>query len=260
MAYSSLKRLWNAVKLPAPVPRRPWDGPPRRPSGLKRLWNAIKPPPAIQRPDQGASREERLKRRGLLWGSAALVLVGAAAWGVYLYIASAPMRAEKVFNDGMRLMGSGDYRGAEARFTDALRIWPQLTAGYMERGLARKNMNQMDAAIEDFEHTISQDSNLAPAHNALGLIFREHGDLTRAMNEFTVSIELSPNTDAFYQRGQLHELLGQHVQAIQDYDAAIHEQPDAPDIYRARALSKDALGDHEGSQQDRRAALHIEHR
>lgn len=208
--------------------------------------------------EPGISQEEKRKRRRLLVVSAAVVVIGAAAWGTYLYIVSAPLRAEKVFQDGMRMMGSGDYRGAAARFTEAVGIWPELAAGYLERGLARKNLNQADAAIEDFEHAISLDSNLAPAHTALGLIFRERGDLTRAMNEFTVSIDLNSSTDALYQRGELHESLGQHEQAIQDYDAAIHEQPDAPFVYRARAMSRDALGDHDRAEQDRRTAIQIE--
>jgi tetratricopeptide (TPR) repeat protein len=236
--------------------------PPRHPSGLKRFWNAIKPPPAVHLPREPISREERLRRRRLLLGLAAAVVVGAAAWGVYLYIASAPMRAETRFQDGMRLMAVGDYTGAVNSFTAAVEIWPPVwphrASGYLERGLARRNMNQADAAIEDFERAISQDSNLGPAHTALGLIYRERGDLAHAMKEFTAAIDLNANTDAFYQRGEVHESLGEHQQAIQDYDEAIHEQPDAPFVYLARALAKDALGDHEGAEEDRRTASRIE--
>jgi tetratricopeptide (TPR) repeat protein len=224
----------------------------------KRFWNAIKPPPAVESRDEGISSEEKQKRRRLLMVSAVVLAAGALAWGVYLYVASAPMRAERAFEDGMRLMGSGDYKGAAGRFTDAVRIWPQLAAGYFERGLAREDMNQPDAAMEDFGLALGLDPNMGPAHTALGKIFRDRGDLTRAMNEFTVSIDLNSNTDALYQRGQVHESLGQHQQAIHDYDAAIHEQPDAPYVYRARAMSKDALNDHEGAEQDRRIAIQIE--
>jgi tetratricopeptide (TPR) repeat protein len=121
-------------------------------------------------------------------------------------------------------------------------------------------MNQVDPAKEDFERAIAGDPNLGPAHTALGEIYRERGDLTRAMTEFTAAINITADTDAFYQRGQVHELLGEHQQAIQDYDAAIHDQPDAPYVYRARAMARDAMGDHDEAQQDRRTAIRIERR
>ncbi len=228
------------------------------PSGLRRLWNAIKPPPAVALPSETISKEERLRRRRLVIGAAVLVMVGTATWEVYVYIDSAPRRAETVFQDGMRLMGSGDYQRAAEDFTKAVNIRPGMASGYLQRGLAHRNMNQMDAAVADFERAIGEDSNLGPAHTALGEIYRERRDLTRAMNEFTVAIRLNANTDAFYQRGQAHELLGEHQQAIQDYDAAIHEEPDAPYIYRARALSRDAMGDHDDAEKDRRTAKQIE--
>jgi tetratricopeptide (TPR) repeat protein len=233
-------------------------GPVKRASGLRRLWNALKPPPPVESQEEGLSKEERLRRRRLVLGTVAVLVAAGLGWGIYEYIASAPTRAEKVFEEGMRLMGAGDFKGAEGRFTDAIDIWPRLASAYLQRGLARKNMNQVDAAIDDFQHAISEDSNLGPPHTALGVIYRQRGDLKHAMTEFTLGINLSPDTDAFYQRGQIHESLGEHQQAIDDYDAAIHDQPDAPYVYRARAMSRDALGDHDDAEQDRRTAIRIE--
>jgi tetratricopeptide (TPR) repeat protein len=187
-----------------------------------------------------------------------LIAIGAAAWWIYQYIASAPQRAEKVLQDGARLMAKGDFKGAETAFTRAVDIWPPLASGFLARGLARRSLNQPDAAVEDFEHALSLDSNMAPAHTALGEIYRERGDVQRAVKEFTVSIGLAVNTDSLYQRGQLYESLGQHDKAIADYDAAINAQPDAPYVYRARAMSRDAIGDHDDAEADREVANHIE--
>ncbi len=229
-------------------------------SGWKRFWNAIKPPPPVESGRQGISEEQGIQRRRLLFGSAMVLAAGAMAWGVYLYIASAPMRADKVFQEGMRLTGTGDLKRAEQRFSEAIGIYPSLAGAYLQRGLAREGLHQMDAAIEDFERALSQDSSLASAHTGLGVIYRERGDPARAMNEFNLAIHLNPNADAFYQRGQLYESQGRHQQAIEDYAAAIHEQPDAPYVYRARAMARDAMGDHDGAEEDRQAAAEIESR
>jgi tetratricopeptide (TPR) repeat protein len=225
---------------------------------MARLWKAIKPPPAVPREDDPVSVETQRSRRKLMFRTAVVVVVGAGAWGAYSYVSSAPQRAETTFQEGMLRMGAGDYQGAVERFTKAVDIWPRMAAGYYERGVALKSMNRTDAAIEDFGRAIAQDSSLAPAHTALGSIYRERGDLARAMNELGLSLQLNASTDAFYERGEAHESLGEHKQAIEDYDAAIHQQPDAPYVYRARAMSLDALGDHAAADESRRSAVQIE--
>jgi tetratricopeptide (TPR) repeat protein len=254
MAESSWKRFWSSISTPAPIERMPV----KQPSALGRFWDAIKPPPAVKGPDEGLSKAEKRRRWRLVLATMAVAVAAVLAWQVYLFIASAPMRAEKVLQDGMGRMGAGDYVGAIERFNKAVGIWPRLAAGYLERGLAHRNMNQEDAAIADFERAVQEDSNLGPAHTALGEVYRERGDLTRAIAEFTLAINLNPSTDAYYQRGQVYNSQGQHQMAIQDYDLAIHEQPDAPYVYRARALAREALGDAQGGRQDRATAIRIE--
>jgi regulator of sirC expression with transglutaminase-like and TPR domain len=209
----------------------------------------------IRRESERVTKEAKLRRLRLVLPTAAMAAIAGAS-GVYLYRASAPARAEAAFKEGMLRMGAGDYEGAVERFSQAVSIWPRMAAGYFERGVARASMHKADAAIEDLERAISKDSSMASAHTALGTIYRERGNLTRAMDEFALSLQLSTSTEAFYERGQVHESLGQHQRAIEDYDAAIHEQPDAPYVYRARAMSLDALGNHEGAIKDRTAFGH----
>jgi tetratricopeptide (TPR) repeat protein len=259
MSKSPLKRLWDAVKPPPAPPRRVAEYTPLRdPSWVGRFLRSIKPPPAVNSARQGISPEEKLRRRRIVRGAAALVAAGGAAWGTYFYISSAPARATQAFQDGMRLMGKSDLKGAEQRFTKALSNDPQLASAYLERGLVRSGLQDADAAVQDFEHALALDQNMAPAHTGLGLIYRGRGDVARAINEFTLSIQLASNTDALYQRGQLYESLGQHEKAIADYDAAIHEQPDAPHVYRARAMARETAGDHAGAEEDRGRAHRIE--
>ncbi len=155
-------------------------------------------------------------------------------------------------------MAKGDFKGAEERFTRAVDIEPQLASGFLERGLARRSLRRLDGAIGDFNRAISLDSTMVEAHTSLGLVYRDRGDLPHAVNEFTRSIEIASNPDAHYQRGQVYESQGQHEKAIADYDAAIHEQPDAPYVYRARAMSRDSLGDAAGAAADRYVAIRIE--
>jgi tetratricopeptide (TPR) repeat protein len=186
-------------------------------------------------------------------------LVLAGAWGAYAYVSGAPKRAQAVLADGLRLMAAGNYSQAIESFTRATKIWPRLATGFLERGLAHLDLQDTDAAVEDFKHAIEVDRSLTEAHTALGSIYRKRGDLNGAVNEFTVAIDLGSTVEANYQRGQLYESLGQHQKALEDYGLAIAQLPNAPYVYRARALSRDNMGDRTGAEEDRKTAYLIEH-
>lgn len=255
MAESGLKRFWNSIKPPPPVPRRPSEPSPVRKTSF---WAFLKPPPAIGLEKSERSPEERRRRKRLLIGTAAAILVGGGAWEVYSYIVSAPKRAEALLRDGMRLMASGKSKDAVGRFTKATDTWPPLAAGYLERGLAHRNLNEMDLAMQDFEHAIDVNPNLTEAYTALGSIYRQQGDLNRAVKEFTLAINLGSAVEANYQRGEVYESLGEHQKALEDYNQAIAGLPDAPYVYRARAVVRENLGDEDGAQDDRKRAESIE--
>jgi tetratricopeptide (TPR) repeat protein len=256
MPESGLKRFWNAIKPPPAVPRRPSEHSPTRSRGF---WEFLKPPPAAGGPPKTErTPEERRRRKRLVVGTVAVILIGAGAWGIYTYIASAPQRAQTVLQEGKALVAQGKYQEALDRFTRATGIWPPLAAGYFERGLAHRNLRQTDAAVQDFEQAINADSNLADAHTALGTIYRERGDLKSAVNEFTLAINLGSAVEANYQRGQMYESLGEHQKALDDYNQAIGGMPDSPFVYRARALTRENLGDAAGAKDDRQKADSIE--
>jgi len=183
----------------------------------------------------------------------------AAGAGVYNYIGSAAQRAEVEYQAGMKLMGPGTYAKAIASFTRAIEIWPQLGEAYLERGVAHRYLNETEQAMADFDKAIDVNPNLARAYSARGRVYRERGDIKRALEDFTKSISLDSNVDAHYERGQTYETLGQHQKAIDDYDQAIARLPDAPHVYRARALAKRNLGDIAGYEADRDTAKRFEH-
>jgi len=91
------------------------------------------------------------------------------------------------------------------------------------------------------------------------MIYLEKHDQRQALGELNKSIAIHPTIEAYYQRGQILEAQGDHQKAIADYDLAIAQARDAPYVYRARALAKENLGDHDGASADRATAADIEH-
>ena len=228
-------------------------------SVFTRLWDAVKPPPAVTRPGAKKNRFTARQKR-LLYGAVSVVILVALSWSVYAYVASAPQRADKEFQAAMKLTAAGKYKDAIAQFTRAIGIWPQLADAYLERGIAYRYLNQSDQALADFDHAIELNPNLPRAYTARGFIYRERGNARRAMEEFSKSIEIAPNVDAYFERGQTFEDLGEHQKAIDDYDKAIAEMRDAPYVYRARSLARRNMGDQDGYDADQKMAASLEHR
>lgn len=226
-------------------------------SAFTRLWNAIKPPPAVRAPES-ATRQLTRKQKTLLIVPIAALAAGAAAWGVYSYFASAQQRAQDEFQAAMKLMEPGHYQQAIPRFTRAIDTYP-LAEAYLERGIAQRFLSDNDAARADFEKALDLDPTLARAHSGLGSIYRGQGDFKRAMDEYTKSLAIAPNTDAYFERGQTYESMGEHQKAIDDFTKAIEGARDAPYVYRARGLARRNLGDITGYEADREQASVLEH-
>jgi tetratricopeptide (TPR) repeat protein len=121
-------------------------------------------------------------------------------------------------------------------------------------------MGKIELALRDFDKAIEMNPNMDRAYASRGLIYRDRGDINGAVDQFTKSINIRPTVDAYYQRGQTYESLGEHQKAIEDYDYAIAVLRDAPHVYRARSLAKRNLGDVQGADEDREKARSFEHR
>ena len=232
------------------------------PHTLVRLWKAVKPPQPAKRTGAASSalplRSLNRKQKRLLLATCGAVVTLGAAWSVYDYIASAPERAAREVQAGMKLMASGHYQDAIPRFDRAVAIWPRDSNAYFQRGLAHQNLNQFDRAMPDFDRAVEYDPALAHAYDAEGVIYRSRGDFTRAMQAFAKAIEISPDAEAYFERGQTYESVGQHLKAIEDFDQAIAIRRDAPYVYRARSLARRNSGDLAGSEADREIAESLE--
>jgi tetratricopeptide (TPR) repeat protein len=224
---------------------------------ITRAWDAVKLPP-VQGTKKPISPQKRKQRR-MIFGTLTVIALGFIGWAIYEYIGTAPQRAQSAFDDAQRLMSAGHYAKAIDGFTRTLSIWPQMANAYVQRGLAHHFLGEDEPALADLDRALGLDPNLPDAYAAKGSISRDHGDVSRAMEEYSRSIRSSPNVEAFFERGQLYEKLGDHQKAIEDYDQAIAYLRDAPHVYRARAFAKSNMGDEAGAKADRDMAHTLEH-
>lgn len=225
-------------------------------SGLARLWNSIKPPSPVLAPGE-ARRKLNPKQKRLIFSAASFFFLAGVGSAAYVYISGAPQRAEAEYQAGMKWMRPGHYQEAVAQFTRSIQIH-ELAAAYLERGFANRFLGHADQAAADLEKAAQMDPGSARAYSGLGSLYRDRGESQRAIEQYTKSIQISPNVDAFFERGQLYEALGEHQKAIDDFTQAIDRIRDAPYIYRARAMAESNLGNTGGAEADRKYALSIE--
>jgi tetratricopeptide (TPR) repeat protein len=227
-------------------------------SAFTRFWNNLKPLPKENRPPISPEvAAMRRRQRKLIYITVGVVaLMGAGAY-IFNYIATAPQRAEKEYLEGMKSMRPSQYPAAVAHFTRAIDIKAQYPEAFLERANAHRVLSETDAALADYQAAADLNSSLVAAHNGIAMIYLERKDSRHALEELNKSLSLQPDTDAFYQRGEIYEAQGEHQKAIDDYDRAIANQRDAPFIYLARALAKQNLGDKEGALADRITAARI---
>ena len=225
-------------------------------SFFTRWRKAVRPLPR-EAPSAALLALKRRQRKLIQRTLALLAFAGGGGW-LYSYWVSAPDRAQEETALAVRLLGVGTYDQAMRHFDRAIRIWPEYADAYLNRGLAEHGASHRREALADFDRALLLDPSLTRAYNARGQIYLESGDVQKTIRDCSKSIQVSPTVDAYYQRGEAYEKLGEHRKAIADFDAAIAESREAPFAYRARSVAKRNAGDRVGAQADDDQAQRIE--
>jgi tetratricopeptide (TPR) repeat protein len=167
-------------------------------------------------------------------------------------IALKPNMVDAYLLRGRAHAGNGDPESAVRDFTKFIELRPSDPTGLVERGSAYLELNNFSSAIDDASRAIALNANLAAAYNLRGSAIRKRGAPKIALVDFNRAVELDPSADNLYQRGATFQLLGDHRQAIADFDRVIKMIPDLASPFFARAASRRAIGDVDGAQKDHR--------
>src|SRR5262249_55778683 len=118
--------------------------------------------------------------------------------------------------------------------------------------------NYMDA-ITDYSEAIRLEPNDSIAYNDRGAAKCRQGDYTSAIKDCSMSILLNPNFANPYQWcGFAKANQDDHISAITDFNEAIRLNPNYAFAYNNRALSYEILGEHKKSQEDHQQAAMFE--
>ncbi|MBV9387331.1 MAG: tetratricopeptide repeat protein [Chroococcidiopsidaceae cyanobacterium CP_BM_ER_R8_30] len=165
----------------------------------------------------------------------------------------------------------GDYEGAIDNFTRALRLNPNDTKAYMNRGNAYYGVAQNSGdpdkeyrlALTDFNQALRLDPKNAEAYFKRGLILYEIAqysqdsdqDFRKAIDDFNQTLRLNPsNAEAYVKRGNARYKLAQfngsdqgYKDAIEDFNKALNLDPQNAEAYIKRGLVRSEIARYSGN-------------
>lgn len=167
-------------------------------------------------------------------------------------------QAERDYQSGLKKQHEGDLDGAIAAYTRAIKLNPNYTQAYNNRGNVKGAKGDHDGAIADFDRAIELDPKHTNSYNNRGVQRWEKHDWGGAIADFNHAIELDPKyAKAYYNRGNVKGDKGDHDGAITDFDRSIELDPKYAYSYNNRGNAKKAKGDLDGAIADFTRAIEL---
>ncbi|MDX2097908.1 MAG: tetratricopeptide repeat protein [Leptolyngbyaceae cyanobacterium bins.59] len=171
-------------------------------------------------------------------------------------IVIAQATAEDSITAGLEKYARQDYKGAIADFTQAIKLNPNYSLAYYNRGTCRRKLGDNKGAVEDFTKAIQINQNwgdkgAAVAYNNRGNARSDMGDVKGSLTDYDQAIRINPKYGlAYYNRGNAYSVSGNRKKAMEDYNLAIQYRPDLPEAYFNRAILKERARDRKGAVAD----------
>ncbi len=152
-----------------------------------------------------------------------------------------------------------DFDGKIADYSEAIRLDPERSMAYNNRGWARHQKGDLNGALEDYTEAIRLDPNNSMAHNNIGSIYHQKKDLDSAVKSYDQAIRLDPyNLLAYANRAGAHYQKGNLEASIKDDTEILRLDPLNMIAYTNRAWGRFETGDLVGSLEDYQQAVRLD--
>ena len=157
-----------------------------------------------------------------------------------------PQYTEAYYNRGTAKSMLGRHQEAIADYNEAIRLNPQVAQTYTNRGNAKVALGRHQEAMADYDEAIRINPQAAEAFFNRGNVKCARGLCHDGIADFDQVIRLNPqDAEAYNNRGNAKDELGWHEEAIADFDQAIRINPQTATVYSNRGIANAALGRHE---------------
>ncbi|AEM20745.1 TPR domain-containing protein [Brachyspira intermedia PWS/A] len=159
---------------------------------------------------------------------------------------------------GSFFVGVIRYEEAIEDFNRAIKLDPNNSDAYLNRGISKSDLGNDKEAIEDFNRAIELEPDNSDAYLNRGISKSDLGNDKEAIEDYNKSIELNPyNEEGYIYRGLSKSNLKRYREAIKDYNKAIELVPNDSEVYLNRGASKGYLKEYESSINDFNKAIEL---
>ncbi len=159
---------------------------------------------------------------------------------------------------GLKSISDRKYDEAIEKFTGAIRIYPENSPAYCNRGLAYLHKRKYDKAIRDFNRALKIDPELVEAYNNRGIAYYLMTKYGKATEDFDRAISLNRKfVKAYINRGLAYCDGKKYKKAIEDFNIAIKLDPKSWMAYNNRGLTYHLKGEEKKGLADVNKSLKI---
>ncbi|MCI0340296.1 MAG: tetratricopeptide repeat protein [Planctomycetales bacterium] len=154
--------------------------------------------------------------------------------------------------------GLEDLRGAIEEYDKSLRIRPGYAVALANRGDARLELGAVEAALADYEEALRLRPAFPGALKGRGNVRRGKGDFRGALEDYDAALRISPDyVDALSDRASARRHLGDLDGALADLQRALRLRPDSPEALNNRGSTYFQAGDAASALRDFDASLRL---
>jgi tetratricopeptide (TPR) repeat protein len=152
-------------------------------------------------------------------------------------------RSVLLYNIAQVYTATGEYEKAVEYFGATMKMDPNYSEYYNDRGNVLLKLGRLEEAVEDYRAAIRLSSPYHEVWTNLGQCFRLMGRYEEAVQAFSRALDLDPTVNlARGGRALALEALGRADEALVDYDAALERQPAQPLVLARRGALHYAQG------------------
>ena len=168
--------------------------------------------------------------------------------------------ANQKLNEGNMLYYKNNYSEAINVFTEAIKINPNLSEAYSQRGKSYESLKNYDAAIKDLRKAVELNPKDDSAYLSLGVIYEyEKENHILALESFKKIIELRPEDGLGYEScAHVYHSIKDYNNAIVYYSKAIDINRKDLALYYFRAKNYEKIGNYEQAIKDYTKIIEIQ--
>lgn len=176
----------------------------------------------------------------------------------------AQVEAQKAFSEGVRLLKSKNYVGAEKQFSIAIskgETEQGLKMSYIYKGFSLNGLGKYDSAIVCFNKAIEIDSLDPASYTDRGKTYIYNKDYPSAIKDFEQVLQLDSvggqAEAAYYYLGRIKMLTFENEAAIKYFDKLLILAPKDAEAYFLRGTAKSNIMDSDGAIADFDKAIEL---